>query len=62
MRGEISFQRRHFELIADLIRSAPLYDIDRQRKPLARHFAHALAATNPTFDQERFLTACGVED
>jgi hypothetical protein len=46
--------RRHFQLIADALResAAPEH--------VARAMADALATTNPRFNRERFLAACGV--
>lgn len=60
MKSHVEFQRRHFEWLAATIRTAPLYDVERGE--LARHFASALAFTNPQFNRERFLLACGVDD
>lgn len=58
-----AFQHRHFAMIAAIIR-------DMARVPgnedweghafVARHFATELASTNPRFDRDRFLRACGV--
>ena len=63
-------QRRHFEFIARTIKSinvpgtesdlAYLAVIDAIRAKLAEAFASELAATNPKFDQTRFIKACGV--
>jgi hypothetical protein len=56
--------RRNFNLIArvlleqrDRATVAELWRLDET----ARAFAVELRATNPRFDRQRFLTACGVE-
>ncbi len=36
-------------------------DDDTDKFSVAERFAEALTKTNPLFDRERFLTACGVE-
>jgi hypothetical protein len=50
--------RRCFVFVAQTIATCPL---EQERAAIAEHFASALAATNPRFDRERFLAACGVE-
>ena len=55
--GVIRFQHRHYAFIAQTIR-AMSGDV---RADAARHFAGALAGTNPNFDRGRFLKAAGVE-
>lgn len=50
--------RKDFELIAAVLRNAPLHTqgcayVDE----LAEDFADALAETNPRFDRDRFLAA-----
>lgn len=60
--------RKDYELIAkaiygSLIQSKSLDWQDlyaEQHRITARHIANALERTNPRFDRERFLTACGV--
>jgi hypothetical protein len=49
-------ERRHFQVIADIIRLLPVYE----RTHIAAHFAKQLGRTNIRFDHERFLSACGV--
>lgn len=49
------FQHRHFNLIADAIRTAPV-DEDTRGK-LAEHFANHLHGTNENFDHGRFVGA-----
>ena len=44
--------RRDFELIAGVLRET------NATPEQAQAFASALAATNPRFDRERFLSAC----
>jgi hypothetical protein len=60
--------RQHFELIARVLRETPRFRgepfgeaVAEYRDDLARAFAAELRATNPRFDRERFLRACGVE-
>lgn len=60
----MTMQRRHFELIAETIRDFALpgdNESSWRRALVARHFAHRLRATNPNFNEARFLRACGVE-
>jgi hypothetical protein len=53
----VKMERRHFEVIAGIIKG-----LDRETRHFAApHFAEELAATNPNFDADRFLAACGVE-
>jgi hypothetical protein len=63
--------RKDFELIADAFQHVALVGFASQEKgkrlsgvtvhaTLARTLADALAADNPRFDRERFLTACGI--
>ncbi len=58
--------RKHFQLIADALREAPLEGnlSDEQAATARRIVAHGLArelyGTNPRFDRDRFLRACGV--
>lgn len=63
--GLADMQHRHFATIATIIR-----EIDRglvpcstgaTRKFMAELFADRLSYTNPNFDRNRFLRACGVE-
>lgn len=51
----VEFQRRHFNHIADAIKSAPVDEETRER--LARHFADHLSGTNPNFNRDRFVGA-----
>ena len=51
-------QKRHFEAIAEVIRST---DGDKETlREIAARLAETLAGFNPTFDRHRFLTACGL--
>ncbi len=60
--------RKNLELIAGVIRKNIDYwglephTLEQREvvRLLARDMADALANTNPAFDRERFLTACGV--
>lgn len=60
----MTMQRRHFELIAETIAELadgnhPLHGQDIRM--IALRFANKLRATNPNFNRDRFLRACGVE-
>ena len=51
--------KKDYAIIAKAI--ANTYDIsDIGRASVANEIARALAADNPRFDRNRFLTACGV--
>lgn len=55
-------EHRHFAKIAGIIATLPR-DLDGHfcsRAETARHFAAELSCTNPRFDRDRFLRACGV--
>lgn len=57
--------RKHFELIAqtfaDELASATDYIERLTVRRMATRMARELKATNPRFDTDRFLTACGLE-
>ncbi len=55
----MTMQRRHYELIAEIIRDYG-YPLDQKR--CAEHFARHLVRTNSRFNRARFLRACGVEE
>lgn len=48
--------RKDYELIAATIREIPAFP---SKRIVAEEFATALAGTNPRFDRDRFLKACG---
>jgi hypothetical protein len=50
--------RRHFQAVADVLRASGAHP-DAVRD-IALALADVFAADNPRFDEERFLTACGV--
>ncbi len=62
-RKPISLQRRHFELMAEVLRFADrsedgaTYNVER----LHQDFADTLAGTNGQFDRDCFLRACNGE-
>ncbi len=60
----MTMQRRHFELIAEIIHNMPSFaaSLRTQRESCAHAFADGLRASNPSFNRARFLKACGVED
>lgn len=51
--------RKDFELIADRI-GGMTYLNETDRATVAHDFAEILATTNPRFNRETFLKACGV--
>ena len=51
--------KQHFQLIADTIKATNL--AHEVRVELAKEFQRELKKTNPKFDKEKFLEACGVE-
>ena len=63
----MTMTRRHFKLIASVIAdlslsddehdAAGLIEIEALRSSIARQFADALAATNPSFKRDRFIDA-----
>lgn len=53
-------QKRHFEAIAEVIRSTD-GDEDTLRE-VASRLAEALAGFNPLFSRHRFLVACGLRE
>jgi hypothetical protein len=55
--------RKDYELITRVLRDANVADEHQYEllERIALGFALELAATNPLFDRERFLAACGVE-
>ena len=53
---EWTLTRKHFELIASIVKN--IEDIDT-RTQVAMDFAHALRGENPNFKITRFVEACG---
>jgi len=64
--GITPMQHRHFATIAVIIKDMCELYVGPERNTcffpaeIARHFADRLAETNPRFDRERFLEACGL--
>lgn len=58
-----TMSRQHYQFIADVISAMPDHaaTLRAQKRSVALAFADALARTNPRFNRERFLRACGVE-
>ena len=53
--------KKDFELIARTLADWPRTDDEHESwEHGCRHFADALATTNPRFDRAKFLQACGV--
>lgn len=48
-------QHRHYAVIAGILK-------DWRNRSTAEFFADRLRATNPNFDRDRFLRACGYEE
>jgi hypothetical protein len=62
----IIFQRRHFQMIAEVLNdSFPVPENNTDPvlywRLIVDAFASRLASTNPNFDRARFLAACGME-
>ena len=61
-------QHRHFATVAAILANAPDFTKHNSGNPigahrqLCRYFADELAETNPRFDRDRFLKACGAQD
>lgn len=53
--------RKHFELIARIIKESTSYPTPELRRAVALDFASAFAAGSPGFKRDKFLTACGVK-
>jgi hypothetical protein len=53
--------RKDYELISATIAHA-FYLNPSQKETLAKDFADELSFTNPRFDRNRFLVACGIWD
>ncbi len=60
-RRTMTMQRRHFELIAEIIRDFD-FASSEERRWFAQHTVWRLRATNPNFNEARFLRACGVDN
>src|SRR5258708_3679732 len=57
-RQTAGMQRRHFELIAEIIAK----ELEREHREKAAYaFAYILPTTNANFDTQRFLKACRVK-
>ncbi len=50
--------RKHFEFIARNV--ATRIKDEESRKVTAEILAHVLRGTNPRFDEQKFISACGV--
>lgn len=55
--AQLRFQRRHYQFMAETI--AEYYRIAPASVTLAAWFASALRGTNPGFNRDRFIDACG---
>lgn len=53
--------RAHFAFIAETLAHYTRLGEPLQPANVAHDFARSLASTNPAFNRERFLRACGVE-
>lgn len=58
-----TMSRQHFNLIAQQVsQTAEILSLSpHDRRVVAEEWADALSRTNPYFNHNRFLTACGVE-
>lgn len=52
--------RKHFELIAEILKDSKNYIEPVKHWALCRNFGEKLADTNNAFDLARFLEACGL--
>ena len=53
--------RKDFWAIALALKYITRNDSPQERKAKAEDFAYMLVATNPRFDKDKFMSACGVE-
>ena len=53
--------RKDFELIAEAVKELTADYYQKDKENTAELFARVLATTNPRFNRELFLTACGVK-
>ena len=53
--------RKDFWVIALALKKITENDSPQDRKAKAEDFAYMLVATNPRFDKDKFMSACGVE-
>lgn len=61
--GKAPMQHRHFATIASIIAGMNPISPNAQgyKQALIEHFADELRGTNPRFNRERFIKACGGE-
>ena len=59
--GREKMTRKDFWVIALALKKITENDTAQERRSKAEDFAFMLIATNPRFDKDKFLTACGVE-
>ena len=55
------YARRHYQHVADTIRTHLIAEDDITPEFVAEVLAAEFSADNPRFDRARFLDACGVE-
>lgn len=58
----MSMTRKHFVMMAGIIRMGRKGENDTVADNLARSTADMFAKENPRFDREKFLKACGVTE
>ena len=71
MQRKVDFQKRHFQFIADTIKETKPPHLGQtgpeltqaliQWERMVANFATNLRSTNPNFDRDRFIQACGVD-
>ena len=54
--------RKDFKLIARVVKGLDVIVIKSQQVLIADDFANMLSDTNPLFDRDKFLKACGVKN
>ena len=62
--GKAEMQHRHFSTVAAILADLNAENAGvsiGQHRDICEYFADELATTNPRFDRDRFLKACGIE-
>lgn len=53
--------KRHFEILADIIKESASVPLENQRAFIATVFARIAKEMNPRFDSDRFAQDCGMK-
>lgn len=54
----VKYSKQHFKDVAAIIFTLPMYC----RIMVAERFCHLFIESNPSFDVDRFIDACGLKD